>query len=308
MRKLFTRRWIFFGLIAGAVVCFILERVAFKSEGLSHDLSHAVGEALFVAFILGIAGDFYLRDKFGEDVMRRAVQGVMNETLGFLRGEQPVELRKAVYGFADQSVYINRTRLRLNFSWADRGKVVRLDISARVTGTCLDGTGYLPRRTLWALSSVNGYHTSYLHYSLQCPAAGIDVEESGADLLPFTSTSLHRLGLNQQDLLTAHIPLGAKIPFGESFEHGRSFQTFLNAAGFIPLMHSDFAILFRLELAGEALPDLEISVFHPVSESGEQEWHYEEGDPVPVREWSAVTPGQATIVAWRPEAPMGADL
>ncbi|MFC6982758.1 hypothetical protein [Streptomyces cirratus] len=286
----------------GAATCFFLEYVVKVHGGpFLHELLRVVGDALIVAFILGIAGDFYLKYKFGEEVMKKAVRDVMAEMLGFLRGGQPVELRKAVSRFAGQSIYVRSTRIRVNFSWAHKDRVMRLDVSVKVKGTCIDDNGYLPRGPLWSVASIRGYETTYLHYSLHCPVADINVsEDNPAELVPFTTLSPHRLSLNQQDLLTHRVPHGAYIPPGETFDHGRSIRTFLRATGFVPLMHSDFAILFRLELTGEALPGLEVSVFHPMSEVGEQEWHYVGEDPVPVREWHNVTPGQATIVSWRP--------
>lgn len=301
---------ILLSLLVGAVVCFTLERTLASQEGLTKELIHAVGEAFAVAFLLGVCGDFYLKRKLGEESVKRGVQGALGETLGFLEPGQPQALRAAVLRFASRNVYIRQSLWRINFNWANEEKtLVKLDVSLKLTGVSLAHDGYLPKRTLWSLASVRGYNTTYLGYSLQCPNAGINVAEETEDLIPFLSERTGKVRLNQEALLGDRLSEEQKVPLGESFTHNRAACMYQSAVSWIPLMHNDFALSFKLELGGDALSSLSVSVFHPTSEMTDQDWTYlGEESAVTSKQWDFVTPGQATIVSWLPRGYRAVDF
>ncbi|MEU0048610.1 hypothetical protein [Streptomyces sp. NPDC006309] len=270
-----------------------------------------------MAFLLGLCGDFYLKKKLGEESVKRGVQTALGETLGFLEPGQPQALRAAVLRFANRDVYIRQALWRIKFEWAnDEQTVMKLLISLKLTGVSLAHDGYLPKRRLWSLASVRGYNTVYLSYALQCPNASINIVEEQAALIPFLAEEAGKLKLNQEALLGERLSENQKIPFAESFAHNRAACMYQSAVSWVPLVHSDFAMNFKIELEGSALPTLSVSVFHPRTETAEQDWTYLGGESaVTSKEWQFVTPGQVTIVSWlpkdyravefRPESPNG---
>lgn len=303
--------WIILAALAiASVVCFLLEHTAFTDEGLARDLVHALGEAFAVAFFLGLGGDFYLKRKLGEESVKKGVQGALAETLGFLDSAQPQALRSAVQQLAGSNVYIRQAVWSLDFDWAnDLHTVIKIHISRRVTGKSLARGGYRPKGHLWALGSVRDYETSYLEYVLSCPNADINVSEDQESLAPFLAKSDGKVRLSQENLLSNRLSIEQSIPFEESFTQNRSVCMYQAAVSWVPLMHTDFEMNYKIQLGGSALPSLSVSVFHPGHEMTDQDWVYLGGvSHVRLKEWQNITPGQATIISWLPKELLGIDF
>ncbi|MCX4976256.1 hypothetical protein [Streptomyces sp. NBC_00620] len=302
-----VRRWIArflaYLLLLPAVFCYVAAHLWFPS-GETHSAAIALGESFLVASVLGIGGDFYLKQKLSEASERRGIARALAETFGFLDPNQPPELKSAVEDFANEKLYYKWTRWRMTFDWVDPETkeilALRLDLSGE--GVALARAGLRFRKPLWILRSVDGFQSAYTYYSLHCPQSDVNVDEDEEAIKPFspeTKAGDSRVLLEHADLINAKSPAGV-IAYQNKFSMLRRARMYRHSTDYVPLAHGTFAIAFTLEFDGDALPDLTVSAFTPKSSQNDEEWvsHGRETDPRKFS-WYNVTPNQATIVSWR---------
>src|SRR6266568_1837090 len=101
-----------------AVLCYTLA-LRVVVAGSFNEVLRALGDALFVAFVVAVIGDLYLRVRLAEDSVRRGVRGAITEMFG-LSEAAPDELQSAVQEFARAEIYTKEAKWRIHFEWKDR--------------------------------------------------------------------------------------------------------------------------------------------------------------------------------------------
>jgi hypothetical protein len=286
-------------LLILAAVCYIAAyRV--RDDNALHDVLRSVAEGLFVAFILAATGDYYLRVKLAQDSIRQGVKSAIAETFGFLDPSQPPELAAAVQEFASGRIFLTATNWKMKFDWHDREQgVLVITLTVQSNGRCLRLDGYLPSGETWVLESTLDYKSDFLRYTLQCPQAGIDVDESEEDLAPYCRRADGRVLLDRDRVLANRLTASQRVTYRSDFNRTVAARMYRRTPGYVPLTHTHFSIVFGLEITGDAVEDLSFTAFHPKSDD-DQSWQFVgRAESRPVRhQWRNVTPGQATIVSW----------
>ncbi len=280
-----------------AVLCYTLA-LRVVVAGSFNEVLRALGDALFVAFVVAVIGDLYLRVRLAEDSVRRGVRGAITEMFG-LSEAAPDELQSAVQEFARAEIYTKEAKWRIHFEWKDRERGILEIILTMEKSQCALRNNYLPSDELWTLDSTLDYESEYLNYSLHCPPARINVNETAPRLGDYCRRKKGRLVLDQARLLADRLDQSQRIQYKQEFNINRSAKMYRHSSGYVPLMRSSFEVLFKLEIDGPALRDLKVAVFHPKG-AGDQYWNFDgRKASQPARnEWRNVTPGQATIVSW----------
>lgn len=277
------------------------------TEGELHAALVAIGEAFGIAVLLLLAGHFYFEVKLSQESVSRGVRSSMAQIFGFLNPNQPKQLEAAVAEMAREPMYFEYCLWRLTFDWANREEgVVMLTISMHSRGQCIQESGHWVEKPLWTATSVPGRVTDFIKYSLHCPASAINIDEewtpaqhSPGEENPFRRETPFRLYLDQKEIVRQKAS-GRPIGYEDWFNCNRASRMFRFAADSISITHSYFEILFRLQLEGDALGDLDVGALHP-SRNETQEWSYiDPNRDEQSHDWSNVTPGQATIISWRP--------
>ncbi|MFD4530378.1 hypothetical protein ACFWP7_42025 [Streptomyces sp. NPDC058470] len=302
-----VRRWIArflaYLLLLPASLCYAAARLWFPS-GEAHSAAIALGESFLVASILGIGGDFYLKQQLSKASERRGIARTLGEIFGFLDPNQPLELKTAVEDFANEKCYYKWTRWKISFDWVDPETklILRLQLELKGEGVALARAGLRFRNPLWILRSADGFESAYTYYNLHCSPSEVNVEEDEEAIKSYSPEPKEgdsRVLLNHAKLIAEKSPR-AVIAYQDKFSMLRRARMYRHFTDYVPLAHGTFTIDFTLEFDGTALPDLIVSAFTPKSSQNDEEWvsHGRETDPRKFS-WFNVTPNQATIVSWR---------
>jgi hypothetical protein len=294
-----TVRLIIFGLLAISMIGYALE-IFLLDNSTAKDITHSIAEGALVSFVLAATGDYYLRVRLAEDSVRRGVRNAISETFGFLDPAQPEALQSAVREFASSRVYLHTAEWRIRFDWEDRGQeILRVSTNVHSNGRSLYRDVYVPPGTTWVLDSTEPYRSRYLRYSVQCPQAGIDIDEPEDALQRYCTRRGGRLLLDRGQLLRDHLPPGRKILYGFDFNRTTSAVMFQRSTGYVPLTHSSFVIDLGIELSGNALQDLAITVFLPGRSGDDDVRLMDAATDQPFRyRWQNFNPGSTMILSW----------
>lgn len=271
-------------------------------SGLWHEVSRALGEGFFVAFVLAVTGDLYLRSWRYKESLELGVRRTIGEMFGFLSRGRPEELTQAVYRFANAPIVSTRVIWNLRFDWEDKDAgILRVRLSYTQFARNISKVGYLPVDDTFIVESSAHYSSKYIEYTLECSQSDIRVAKDATTLAPHCRPEPGRVVLSQRQLLNHALPDGKRIGKGHDFFLTKKGVMYRRSRGYVPLVHRAFTLTFVLELEGDALGDLDLTAFQPESEGVGQVWRVRgcdvDGTPE-VHQWESVSPGQATVIGW----------
>ncbi|WP_372669684.1 hypothetical protein [Amycolatopsis kentuckyensis] len=253
-----------------------------------------LSEALLISGILAVVVDPFLKQRIQEESAWAGIFGFLNE-------RAPSGLRKSLQELAACEVFFPKTKWTLDFAWKNQPLgVLSLTISVQSTGENISRKPHKLDGKLWVLASTATFRSEYLKYSASCPGAFTSVDLSGEALTAHVTTQSDGSLVLDEASACGH----REIPAGKTFEIARQARMFRHKSGYVPLQHSRFGEELEIELKGPALSDIDLRVIHP-RETGRKK-PAEKKRPSSRRatpdryQFSRITPGQVTIVSWKP--------
>jgi hypothetical protein len=289
--------WYRFGVTLLIIIGVAGELVGYgrlRDGTFAHALTLGLSEALLISGLLAVVVDPFLKHRIQEE---SAWSGIF----GFLNDRAPEGLRKALQELAACEVYFPKTTWTLDFTWEDRPLgVLAIKIAVRSTGENISRKPHKLDGQLWVLPSTTGFESQYLRYAANCPEAFESIDVREVDLQPHVSI----LGDGSLVLDEAAICQRREIPAGKTFEIAREARMFRHENGYVPLQHSRFGEELQIALQGDALGDIEVRVIHP-REKGRERSAERKRKPTKnmkpeIYGFRRITPGQVTIVSWKP--------
>lgn len=253
-----------------------------------------LSEAFLISGILTLLVDPFLKRRIQDEAAWSGIFGFLNE-------KAPRGLRKALRELAVCKVYFTKTTWNLCFEWDNvLPDVLSVTIDVRSTGENISREKHKLDAHLWVLASTTGRESEYLRYGVSCPGEFDAIDALHPKLAQYITTQ------NDGSLVLdeAGVTDGAFIPPQKKFELTKTARMYRNKNGYVPLHHGKFGENLLITLDGAALDDIDVRISHPAQEGRKKPYerkHKASRNNKPqTYHFRQITPGQVTIVSWKP--------
>jgi hypothetical protein len=264
-----------------------------KDSNLSR-LAFAVGEAFFVALVLALSVDPYLKVRGFRESARQISESYFWETVA---PYCPIEYRTKIKELARYHLFASSETTEVAFRWADAEKqVVQLVITRETTLRNTSPHIYAPSRHLWLLASTPGHHSEYLRWRVVHEPQGLDETQDQTSLSRFVESRSDGALTIDEARITETLSITPAIPPDGTYRTEQKGKMYRRAGGYLPLLSSVPVASGRIRCYGEALQDLEVRCmfgagFLPVREG-------EQGGVVFVQPRLSA-PGEGYLLSWK---------
>lgn len=292
MRILASRAWIaltIFGIIS--ITLFLLS--AFLTlPGELHTLMQAIAEALVVSIVVALAVEPRLLQHFGEELASQTFW------MSFY-SRAPEEYRRAIRDLAAATQFSVAFQWKVTLDWADEQQsIIRL---------CSEVTSYRENRSDKSFKLVprsqiftplrSPHKASIDEYSVICEAAAFYAHPLADGISKVEHLPDGRLVLRPAN----ESALPYEMPPGQKYTIHSKATTYVGELGYTPLFITTPALSLAVQLHGNALKDLWISILHPAQGSFEtkiSDSGIALADQCPIRFDEVGITGQAILLYW----------
>jgi hypothetical protein len=299
------RYWLIISIFTALAITLFTINAEIKLKPQFHDFTQAVAEALVVAVVVSLAVEPRLLRYFGEELASQTFWASFYS-------RAPEAYREAIKELASADQFQVATDWTATLDWADENKSI---IKLTITSTSHRENRSSKSHACKALNSVYqsrfpGRDAEYLRYSLTCPGDNYDVDlirEGRVKVGDGSDGRLMMVGAEGPDSSYYDVPAGMR------------YTIKVEAVTYVdPMDHFPFVIVrptlkFTIQLKGNALDDLFLSIVHPGSGTAATDLkgpgkELKEKGPIPIGEefkteafkTGVFITGTAILLSWKP--------
>ena len=264
-----------------------------ETENAWRQLLGALGDALVIATILALLVDPVAQIRFARQWGRDMFWAIFNP-------RAPDRFRDALKDLTAPKGYFRLCTYRFTMDWAqDSDDVLNVRLDLTLEATVLDPAGFNPNIVVRSLMCHDGSPSRYVRWAFR-----------GEEVQPgeFDESELNVHGIQEQspsghtDLYQERLPYKASVPEGKTYVIERTVLMSRWKWDFMPFWQGNVVLEQLVILRGDAISDLEFSVFQlagpemqredvPRPDGKKEVWFR-----LPVVSF----PGQSSVLEWKP--------